>query len=219
VLPGLVISPPEGNSFETGGEEGAGGGAGEEEDGENIAADPNFMRPTATGSGYNEWTNGANAYDSDGTYATAASSGLRQTYSGFDFGIPETNTIQGIVVKLDTSSINFPDASAAIDVALSWDGGSSYTTAKATPQLVNVDVVYTVGDATDTWGRSWTAANFSSELFRIRVTSAVDPGRTVRLDALEIRVFHQTGGGGAGGGGGDITRHAVSRYIHLYWNG
>ncbi len=189
---------PEGNGVVTGGEEGGGDGAGQDSDGENIASDPNFMRPTATGDVHNEWTNPNNALLSDGAYATAGSNGLRQSYNGFSFGIAGGNSIQGIAVKIDASGST---ANGIIDVSLSWDGGNSYTTAKATPTLAGSDIVYTVGGASDTWGRSWAVSEFDPANFRIRVT-AVPSSNTLRLDALEIRVFHQTGGGGAGGGGG-----------------
>ena len=189
---------PAGNGVVSGGGSSGGSGAGQENDGENIASDPDFMRPTATGDIFNEWTNPSNALLSDGTYATAGSNGLRQSYNGFNFGIASGNTIQGIAVKLDASGST---SSGTIDVSLSWDGGSSYTTAKATPTLSGTDVVYTVGGASDTWGRSWSVSEFNPSSFRIRV-SAVPSSNTLRLDALEIRVYHQTGGGGSGGGGG-----------------
>jgi hypothetical protein len=187
---------PAGNSLEIGGEVGGGGGVGEEVDGANIAADPNFHKPTGLGT-LNEWTNGANAYDSDGVYATAATNGLRQDYTGFAFNVAGGNTIQGIAVKLDASGTT---ATGTIDVSISWDGGSSYTTAKATPTLSGTDIVYTVGGNTDLWGRAWTPTEFSPANFRFRVT-AEPTGNTINLDALEVRVYHQAGGGSSGGGG------------------
>ncbi len=189
---------PAGAGVVEGGETGGGVGAGEEEDGENIAADPDFARPNATGDSHNEWTNGENALLSDGTYATAASTNLRQSYNGFNFNVPDGNTIQGIAVKLDASGST---AAGTIDVSLSWDSGNSYTTAKATPTMAGSDVVYLVGGASDLWGRSWTAAQFSGANFRLRV-SAQPASNTIRLDALEVRVYHQAGGGSSGGGGG-----------------
>jgi hypothetical protein len=190
-------SAPAGASVETGGGGGGGGAAGQEADGENIATDPDFYKPTATGGAFNEWTNGANALLSDGVYATAATTNLRQSYNNFNFNIPTGNTIQGLAVKLDASGTT---ADGTIDVSISWDGGSTYTTAKATPTMSGSDVVYTVGGATDTWGRSWSPTEFTPSNFILRV-SAQPSSNTIRLDALEIRIYHQTGGGGGGGGG------------------
>jgi len=189
---------PAGRSVEAGGGAGGGVNVGQEPDGENIASDPDFRRPTDTGIPNNEWTNGTNALASDGVYATAASVNLRQTYHNFGFAIPSGNSIQGIVVKLDASGA---PAGGTIDVGLSWDNGASYTTAKATPTLLGTDVVYTVGGIADGWGRSWNAAEFNDGTFLLRVTAQPSGGNTLRLDALEIRVHHQAVGGGAGGGG------------------
>ncbi len=190
--------PPPGNSVETGGAESGGGEVGQEVDGENIAPDNNYFKPTATGDIHDEWTNGVNALNSDGTHATAATVGLRQSFNGFNFGIALGNAIKGIAVKLDASGTT---ADGTIDVSLSWDGGNSYTTGKATPTLSDSDIVYVVGGGNDTWGRSWSVSEFNPTNFRVRVT-ATPSENTIRLDALEIRVFHQASGGGSGGGGG-----------------
>jgi hypothetical protein len=187
---------PEGDGDVGGGEEGGGGEVGQEEDGENIAPDPDYYRPAGTGSVDNEWTNPTNVYNSDGTYATASST-YSQSYNNFNFNLPLTNTIQGISVKLDASGST---ADGTIDVALSWNNGFSYTTGKATPTLVGSDIVYTVGGATDTWGRAWSASEFAPETFLLRIT-ATPASNTLKLDALEVRVHHQASGGGGGGGG------------------
>ncbi|MCB9810515.1 MAG: hypothetical protein H6779_01545 [Candidatus Nomurabacteria bacterium] len=190
-------TPPPGNGMETGGGSGGGGNVGQNVDDENITYSPNYFSPSNTGTPNNEWTNPENAYNSDGVYATASTSSLRQSYTGFNFSIPGSNTIQGIAVKLDISGTT---ATGTVDVSLSWDGGSSYTTGKATPTLSGTDIVYTVGGNTDTWGRTWSSTEFTPSTFLIRVT-ATPESNTINLDALEVRVFHQTGGGGGGGGG------------------
>ncbi len=185
----------------TGGGQGGGGNSGEAgqgQDGANIAPDPDFFRPTTNGSPHNEWTSGSNAYASDGTYATAASTTLRQTYGGFGFNIPGSNTIQGIQVKLDASGST---AAGTIQVALSWDGGNTITSLDATPTLSGSDVVYTLGGQTNLWGRSWTATELNNTNFSLRVV-AQPSANTVRLDAIEVRIYHTAGGGGQGGGTG-----------------
>ncbi len=187
---------PTGGGIMSGGESGGGSGVGESE-GENIVADADYYRPTDIGTP-SEWTNPTNGYASDGSYATAATNGFRQTYINFGFGIPPTNTIEGIAVKLDASGST---AAGTIDVALSWDGGSSYTTAKATPTLSGSDVVYSVGGPSDGWGRTWSVGELSNGNFRLRVTGNVS-SNTLRIDALEVRIHHQATGGNSGGGGG-----------------
>ena len=190
-------SAPAGASTETGGGSGGGAPAGQT-DGENIANETDFYKPTTSGALDNEWTNGANALLSDGNYASAASTNLRQSYSGFPFAIPSGNSIQGIGIKIDASGST---PAGTIDVALTWDNGETYTSGKATPTLVGTDVVYMIGGPADLWGRSWSAADFAPEVFRVRVTATTD-SNTLRLDALEVRVYHQTSGGSSGGGSG-----------------
>lgn len=188
-------SAPSGRSVVTGGETGGGGDI-DEGPSDNITPDADFRRPTATGDPDNGWTNPTNALVSNNTYATAASV-LSQSFSNFGISIPGGNSIQGIAVKVDASGTT---AAGTIDVALSWNAGQSYTTAKATPTLVGNDVIYTVGGPSDLWGRSWTAAEFNDTNFRLRVTAAPSEN-TIRLDGVEVRVYRQVSGGGGGGGG------------------
>ncbi len=190
---------PPGATTETGGGSGGGDEVGQETDGDNIAPDADFYAPTGT-STPNQWTNPENVYASDGLAATAATNNYEQTFINFGFNIPGSNVIDGISVKLDASGST---AAGTIDVALSWNGGSSFTSAKATPTLSDSDVVYTVGGGADTWGRSWSAGEFAPSEFILRVTANTS-SNTLLLDALEVRVFHRAAGGGGGGGGGII---------------
>ena len=80
---------------------------------------------------------------------------------------------------------------STFSVALSWDGGQTYTSAQTTPTLGDADVVYTVGSSTDLWGRgSWEPADFEPQNFRVRVTASPD-GNTIFLDGLEVRVHNR----------------------------
>jgi 6-phosphogluconolactonase (cycloisomerase 2 family) len=188
---------PAGDGDVSGGGDDGGGGVGEEDDGETIGNAPGFEAPAATGELYSEWTNGSNALSSDGAYATAASTNLRQSYSVFGFNVPNGNTVQGIEVKLEASGST---AAGTIQVALSWNGDSSVTATKATSVLTGSDAVYTLGGPSDTWGRSWTPAELSNANFFVRVIGQPDQN-TVRVDAIQVRPYSQAGGGGGGGGG------------------
>jgi hypothetical protein len=191
---------PAGAGQQGGGGSGAGGNnaeAGQLPEGANISPDPDFSRPTTNGSPHNEWTNGANAYNSDGVYTTSNTASQRQTYGGFGFAIPTTNTIQGIQVKLDGSGTT---AAGTIQVGLSWDDGTTITTLEATPTLSGSDIVYNLGGQTNLWGRTWTATELNNT-FRLRIVAQPN-SNTVRLDAIEVRVYHTAGGGGQGGGVG-----------------
>ncbi|MDB9944442.1 hypothetical protein OAD26_00380 [bacterium] len=184
---------PEGDGDVGGGDEGGG------DIGEVLEPDPNRKAPAGTGQPHDEWTNGSNAYLSDGNYATSNSASQRQSYGTTSQAVPDSNQIDGIEIKLEARGTT---AAGTIDVVLSWDGGTSVTTAQSTPTLSTTDTVYTLGGPADTWGRSWSPSEFSNANFRIRATSQAS-GNTVQIDALQVRVYHSTTGGG-GGGGGDL---------------
>lgn len=176
-----------------------GGGAeiGFEPDGSNIAPDPSrYRRPTATGGSFDEWNSGEEALVSDGYAATTTTAGARQSFEGFGFSIPGSNTVGGITVKVDAAA---GTAAGTIEVALSSDGGATWSVGRSTPTLTVGDVVHVVGGQSDGWGRSWSPGHFSDASFRVRVT-AQPAGNALRLDGIEVWVYHMATGGGAGGG-------------------
>jgi len=144
------------------------------------------------------WTNAANAYDqTDGTYAVD-NTGVTNNFSTHNFSIPGSNVINGVEVKMEISGTT---AAGTIDVDLSWDGGTSWTSAKSTPTLTTTDSAVSLGGSSDKWGRtSWIVSDFSDVNFVVRLTGNPS-SNTVQVDAIQVRVYHQAGGGGGGGGG------------------
>ena len=132
----------------------------------------------------------------DGTYATTAAA-TNHSYTNHGFGIPTNNTISGIVVKLELSGNT---AAGSVDVQLSWDGGTSWTSTKNTGTLTTADAVRTLGSPSDLWGRAWSSAEFGNANFAVRVVGSPS-SNTISLDAIQVRVYHVVGGGGGGGGG------------------
>ncbi len=186
-------------------EEGAPGdgvqGGGDVAPGEELGGAPNFEFPGGTGAPHNQWAGGANAYVSDATYASVSTVGGLQSYSDFNFVIPDGNTISGVQVKLEASA---EVGTGTIEVALSADQGASTTTVKATTELTATDTIYELGSAGDLWGDTWSKSDFSNTNFRVRLRALPSSGGTVRVDAMSVRVFHEIGGGGSGGGSGEI---------------
>ncbi|REK52733.1 MAG: hypothetical protein DWQ49_12510, partial [Bacteroidetes bacterium] len=179
------FTPPAGQGVESGGGE---------EAGELIGNDPDYNWPSSQSGA---WSNGDNAIDeTDGTYTTDNSSAAHQ-FSNHSFGVNPTNVIDGIEVRLEVSGTT---AAGDIAVDLSWDGGTSWTSTKTTPTLTTSDVVVTLGGATDTWGRAWVVSEFSDANFRVRLTGNPS-SNTVRLDAIQVRIYNRDTGGGGGGGG------------------
>jgi hypothetical protein len=190
-------SAPAGNGTQTGGSQGGGSGVGSGGSGQTIGNEPGFQAPSSTGESFNEWSAGTEALTSNNVYATAATTNLRQSYSLFGFNVPNGNTVQGIEVKVEASGST---GAGTIQVALSWNGGSSITATKATSVLTATDAVYTLGGPADTWGRGWTPAELGNANFVVRVIGQPN-NNTVRVDAIQVRPYHQTGGGSSGGGG------------------
>ncbi len=175
---------------------GAGGGSDVDTNtgGGTIGNESGFLRPNAQSG---SWNSPNNAYDgTDGTYATTSSANTH-TYNNNNFGIPGGNQINGIAVKLEIAGTQ---SGGTVNVQLSWDGGSSWTEAKTSPTLQSTDTVYTIGGASDLWGRAWQANQFTNENFRVRLTGAPS-NNIIKLDAIQVRVYNQTTGGGGGGGG------------------
>ena len=168
---------------------------GSNEGGELIGSNPNFYLPTANSG---SWNNAPNAYDQeDGTYATD-DSGTTNNFTNHSFVVNQTNSIQGIEIKLEVSGTT---GAGDIDVELSYDGGTSWTTVKTTPTLTTTDTVVTLGGPADTWGRAWTPAEFSNANFQVRL-SASPSANTIQVDAIQVRVYHQASAPAPGGGGG-----------------
>ncbi|NCN12136.1 hypothetical protein GW937_02325, partial [Candidatus Kaiserbacteria bacterium] len=183
---------PPGRTVETGGEQG-GGGTVDGGTGELIGNDPYFRSPTAHSG---DWQSAANAYDqTDGTYATTSLANT-SSFLNHGFSVSLGNLINGIEVKLEISGST---AAGNIGVQLSWDGGVSWTDTKTTATLTTSDKVVSLGDASDTWGHTWSTTDFSNANFVVRLTGGPS-SNTIMVDAIQVRVYHQAGGGGSGGG-------------------
>jgi hypothetical protein len=172
-----------------------------------VASSTGFRSATSqaavtSGSGDNNGfqTSAGNALADDGLYAVDTNSGSntntsctnagkdRHTFSNFGFNIPAGSTIQGIEVKLN-SRVDSTTGSPRFCVQLSWDGGSTWTSALTSANLATVETVYTLGGVTNTWGRAWSDANFSDANFRIRLTMvASNTSRDYSLDWVGVQV-------------------------------
>src|SRR3990167_7791882 len=155
--------------------------------------DTGFLSPSATGEDYNQWTNPTNAYSSNNSYATEVDVNQKQDYYNFTFNIPAGATIDGIEVVLEAKTQD-TFWSPKISVALSYNGGTNYTSEKQTSTLTTSDANYTLGGSTDTWGRTWDDTEFSDTNFRAYVEyNASIGGDTTSLDHIQIKVYY-TGG-------------------------
>jgi Carbohydrate binding module (family 6)/F5/8 type C domain/Glycosyl hydrolase family 30 TIM-barrel domain/Glycosyl hydrolase family 30 beta sandwich domain len=132
--------------------------------------------------------------DSGSGTSTSCTSSSKDRHRFRDYGValPASASIKGIVVRLDARA-DSTSGSPKMCVQLSWNGGSSWTSAKTTATLSTTEKTYLLGSATDRWDRSWTTANLADPNLRIRVVNiASSTSRDFSLDWVAVNV-HYTG--------------------------
>lgn len=132
-----------------------------------------------------------------GTSASAANATCSSTtkdahvFSNYNISIPSGSNIAGIEVRLDARA-DATNGSPFMCVQLSWDGGVTWTATKSTPTLTTAEATYTLGGATDTWGRVWGTGDVSNTNFRLRIIDvAASTARDFQLDWAAVRVHYQ----------------------------
>ena len=136
----------------------------------------------------------------DNSRATAQGLSFRTaTLNNYAFGIPSGATINGIEVNTEFSTDDGAQT-ATLQISLSWNNGTSYTTAKSdTVTGSTTDKNSTMGGSADTWGRSWTATEFADGTFLVKVEGKSSQTlNNCRLDFLQIKVYYTTASGTTG---------------------
>jgi hypothetical protein len=166
---------------------------------------PSANAAVTSGAGDNNGfqTSPASAYASDGVFAVDTNSGTststsctntgkdKHNYYNFNVNLPGTATVQGIEVQL-IGRVDSTFATPRFCVQLSWNGGTSWTAAKSTVTLGTTAQTFTLGSATDSWGRTWTPSNFANTSFRVRVINvAGSTARDFSLDRAAVRVTYR----------------------------
>ncbi|NTW62208.1 DUF5011 domain-containing protein [Candidatus Saccharibacteria bacterium] len=128
----------------------------------------------------------SNAYTSNNGYTVFNDQNDRVDYSNFGLSLPAGVTITGIEVAAEA---NRPDP-RTINISLSSDSGDHYTTTKNVGAYTNTDSTIVIGSNSDSWGRSWTSADFNNSNFRMRVHAVTSgPGDILNLDQIQIKVY------------------------------
>lgn len=138
------------------------------------------------------WGNPANALDNDGAYATASVSVSKSQclfLSGFNFSIPSTATINGVVVEIKrhTSVGNTIDNQIELEKG-GVVGGTNKASASAWPTS---DALASYGGSSDLWGLTLTptdvnAANFGAAI-SVKTTTGTE---TASVDYMQITVSY-----------------------------
>ena len=137
---------------------------------------------------------GGNAADINSGTSTSTSCGNsgkdRHVFRDFNVSIPPGAVVDGISVRVD-AWVDATSGTRAICTDLSWNGGASWTSTKATPNLSTSQSSYTLGNSSDNWGRSWAAGDTSNANFRLRLTSVgSDNARDFFLDWAAVNVHY-----------------------------
>jgi hypothetical protein len=147
--------------------------------------------------------NPSNGHTDDGLFAVDNNSGTnsnssctnirkdRHIYYTFNINVPGGATINGFEVRLDARA-DSTSGSPHLCVQLSWNGGTTWTTAKQTTNLTTGEVTYILGGPTDNWGRLWATGELSNTSFRVRITDvASNTSRDFSLDYVAVNVYYQ----------------------------
>ena len=152
-------------------------------------ADTGLKSPTVSVSG-GQWSNPDNVFTSNNSRAREDVNGQSQQWSTFEFGVPAGATIDGIQVSIEGCW----EDSNSIDVELSWNGGSNWTSpVKNASGFGYSDVTDTVGGAADTWNRTWSDSDFSNANFRCRLTKQGQDYVWMDVDHLQVQVYYTPG--------------------------
>ena len=168
-----------------------------------LSPSANAAQTSNAGDNNGYQTSPANAYANDSSVATDTNSGTNNNtsctnsgkdkhhYYNYNINLPGTAVIKGIQVRLDARA-DATSGSPKICVQLSWDGGTTWTTAKSTTNLGTTEATYTLGSTSDTWGRPWSSTQFNNTNFRIRVIDvASNSSRDFFLDYVAVNVTYQ----------------------------
>ena len=157
--------------------------------GDNNGYEINPSNAHADGSGV------AQDVDSGTNNSSSCTANSKDAHRFYDFNInlPGGATVKGIEVRLDAFADSI-SSGPRLCVQLSWNGGTTWTSAKQTATLTTSEATYILGSPVDTWGRTWILANFTNSNFRVRVIDvASGSGATSRdfsLDWISVRVSY-----------------------------
>ncbi|MGC4038052.1 MAG: T9SS type A sorting domain-containing protein [Chitinophagaceae bacterium] len=156
-----------------------------------------FTTGTLTGSS-SSWTNAGNVAASDNTYAnfpnlpnTVGAHTDFLIVTGFGFNLPVGATINGIVVEIERSDVNFRTSDYAIDIV---KGGVVSTTNRASNAAYSFSDSYqSFGAPGDFWGETWTYSDINDPGFGIAIAAQRNStGGTTggKIDNVRITVFY-----------------------------
>jgi hypothetical protein len=138
--------------------------------------------------------NPTDAYADGGGYASNINNpGDRHRFYNYDISVNSSCAVKGIEVRMDWW-LDAVNGENSMNIELSWDGGTNWTSAKTDTVESTSEHTGIVGGAGDTWGRTWTVAQLSNANFRVRLTSNCSgsgcASRDFFLDWVPVTVYY-----------------------------
>ena len=159
-----------------------------------VAGNTGLLNPSAQsadagGDGNGFQTNPTNAFaDGGGEASNTNGAGDRHRWFNYNVSIPTGCSIKGIEVRMDWR-LDSTFGTSSMGVELSANAGSTWTAVKTDAQETTSLHTVTLGSASDTWGRTWTATDLGNANFRVRTTSnSTSSFRDFFLDWIPVRV-------------------------------
>ena len=145
-----------------------------------------WKNPSAAGDYYDDWNNPIYAFTSNDSYSIGGPTEYQDWYN-FTFNIPHGATINGIQIEIEASYSNPVTGS----VALSWDGGNTYTSSEIKSWNDAGDNNETfVGSPTEVWGRTWSSEELNNNNFRVRIQRSSQATGTLAVDCISVKVYY-----------------------------
>lgn len=161
--------------------------------------DTGFLSPSANGTpatydgSATEFTDPANAYSSNDTYATVVDNEATykyQSYGNFGISLDSSYIIKGIEVAVEGKI----SAGVSSEMAVVLEDADSNYTVVTPGFFVTTEATYTYGGSTTLPSGTWTAAGLADANFHVIArTGSSNDGRTISLDHIKVKVYYDTG--------------------------
>ena len=155
-----------------------------------VPFDTTFAATTATPT---DWTGETNALADGGGYASSTTEGGQIIFGGFDTSDLDASAfIDSINVRLDAlKDESLGSGILELSVSVSWDGGTSWTTATRTGALTTGELTYWIGGGEGRFGRDWLGTEVTTANLKVKVATYLTSGVDVpewRLDYVAVRI-------------------------------
>ncbi len=149
------------------------------------SVETSWKRPSATGDDHDQWSNPKYAFESNDSYSIGSQNTYQDWYN-FSLNVPNGATINGIELEIEASY----SSPAEGLVALSWNGGNTYTTSESKPWDVSGDNNETFGGTANDWGHTWTSDELNNNNFRVRIQRSSHASGTLAVDCIYVKVYY-----------------------------